>query len=237
MGLALALSFGAAAGVRAPAAAAGQAQEFPAGMQVEIAADGSVASVTPDAALPEAVRASLVKRVSQWRFAVPKWQGQPVRLSKRMGLRLQAVATTSGGYALRVLGQTHAPDPDPRYTFSWPAYPRWVQRKGVGAVLVYAIHFGLDGKVTEARRLYPAGPLDPEGQAFDESSRAALATWSWRPPLVNGTAVACDAAIPMTFIVDGGKPPVDPHLKSYQAGMQQLCPSLDLLTKIEGTLL
>lgn len=212
-------------------------QDILAGMQVVVAADGSVAEVVPDAALPEPIRAGLVKRVAQWRYQVPMWQGQPVSTARRQGLRLQAVPTTRGGYALRVMGEAFVPDPDRRYRFDPPVYPHWLQRKGVAAVLVYAIHFGLDGKVVDAALLYPPAPLDRASKAYDAASRAAIATWAWRPFRVDGTAVECDTAVPVTFMLDGDTPPVAPDLKPYEAGMQQLCPLPRLETKIEGTLL
>jgi len=238
--LALALSMGAmASGVHAQQAASSPgtgAQDIRAGMQVVVAADGSVASVMPDAALPEPIRVGLVKRVSQWHYKVPMWQGQPVSTSTRLGLHLQTVPTTSGGYALRVLGEDYVPDPDPRYVFKPPAYPSSLNRKGVGAALAYAIHVGTDGRPTDVRRVYPEGTLDPANTAFDESAQAAIATWLWHPFLANGAPVECDVLLPLSFTVKDGTPPVQPDRKSLQGGLR-LCPDTGLETKIAGTLL
>jgi len=236
----LALSIGAMApGAQAQQAAAGpgtDAQDILAGMQVVVAADGSVASVVPDATLPEPIRAGLVKRVSQWHYKIPMWQGRPVSTSTRLGLRLQAVPTTSGGYALRVMDTTYVPDPDPRYGLQPPDYPTWLRRRHIGGSLAYAIRIGIDGRPADARRRYPDGPLDAAGAAFDEVARAAIALWLWHPFLVNGAPVACDVLIPMTFTVEGDVPPVEPDRKSLEAGLER-CPATELETKIEGVLL
>jgi hypothetical protein len=205
-------------------------------MQVVVAADGSVASVVPDATLPAPIRAGLVKRVSQWHYKAPMWQGKPVSISMRQGLRLQAVPTTSGGYALRVMGETYVPDPDPRYVMQPPDYPAWLRRKNLSASLAYAIRIGADGRPVDVRRRYPDGPQDAAGAAFDESSRAAIALWLWHPHTVNGTPVACDILVPMDFVMGGDEPPAAPDRKSLEAGLQ-LCPGAKLETKIEGTLL
>jgi hypothetical protein len=236
---ALALSIGAmapSAYAQQAAASPGSAQDILAGVQVAVAADGSVASVEPDAALPEPIRAGLAKRVSQWHYKVPVWQGQAVSTSKRQGLRLQAVPTTSGGYALRVLGETWVPDSDPRYVLQPPDYPTWLRRKDIGGWLAYAIRVGTDGRPADARRRYPDGPLDAVGTAFDEVARAAIALWLWHPFLVNGVPVACDVFVPMTFTVAGDAPPVEPDRKPLEAGLER-CPETELETKIEGTLL
>ncbi len=236
----LALSIGAMApGAQAQQAAAGPAtgaQDILAGMQVVVAADGSVASVVPDATLPEPIRAGLVKRVSQWHYKVPVWQGKPASISMRQGLRLQAVPTTSGGYALRVMGEAYVRDPDPRYVLQPPDYPTWLRRKNLSASLAYAIRIGADGRPVDVRRRYPDGPQDAAGTAFDEASRAAIALWLWHPYLVDGAPVACDILLPMDFVIAGDEPPPAPDLKSLEAGLQ-LCPGTKLETKIEGVLL
>lgn len=239
-GIALALAIGAAApGAHAQQVAGTQgagAQDIRAGMQVTVAADGSVVGVVPDAALPEPIRAGLVKRVSQWHYEVPMWQGRPASISMRQGLRLQAVPTTSGGYALRVMGEAYAPDPDPRYVMQPPDYPAWLRRKNISASLAYAIRIGTDGRPVDVRRRYPDGPQDAAGTAFDESARAAIALWLWHPHMVDGTPVACDILLPMDFVVDGDEPPAAPDRKSLEAGLQ-LCPKPALETRIEGALL
>jgi hypothetical protein len=238
---ALALSIGAIApGAHAQQAAASPgtgAQDILAGVQVVVAADGSVASVVPDAALPEPIRAGLVKRVSRWHYKAPMWQGQPVSISMRQGLRLQAVPTTSGGYALRVVGEAYVPDPDPKYVLQWPDYPTSLRRKKIEGALTYAIHVGADGRATDVRRRYPEGSLDAAGQALDESARAAIALSSWHPFLANGTPVECDLLYPVVFMMkDGAPPPAESHSESLATGLQ-LCPKAALETKIEGTLL
>lgn len=207
-----------------------------ASMDVVVAADGSVASVTPDAALSAPIRAGLIRRVSQWRYSVPMWQGRAVSLGIRLGIRLQPVPTTSGGFALRIIGEKYVPDPDPQYRMKPPRYPRHENRFGRGGVLVYTLRVDTAGGVSDVRLVYPDGPLDSSGKAFDLASREAFAAARFRPVLVDGTPVACTRSIPITFTAAGNEPPAAPDLDPLKDDPQK-CPQTTLQTRIEGVLL
>lgn len=237
--MALVLSIGAVAFAAHGRQAAGSnpiaaAQDILAGMRVVVAADGSVTSVVPDAALPEPIRTGLVKRVSQWHYTVPRWQEQAVATSMREGLRLQLVPTTGGGYALRIVGTAYVPDPE--YDFRPPVYPAWLLRKGVGATLIYAVRIGIDGRATDVRLRHPEGALDRAAKAFDESARAAIVSWSWPSQLANGAPVACDVLYPVVFGIRGRELSARPDRELLESGLQ-LCPKAELQTLIDGTLL
>ena len=217
------------------AAPATTVSEIKAGMTVVVAADGSVASVVPDAGLSEPIRAGLIKRVSQWRYKVPMWEGRAVSLEIRQGVRLQFVATTSGGYAVRVVGPAYVKDPDPRFALVPPRYPKRENIRGVTGTFAYAMRVGVDGHLSQIRRIYPEGGLDRYAKALDAAALASIEGEMRRPILVDGVPVSCEVTFPFTFLVDGAKPE-KLDLKPLEVGMQK-CPVTELETRIEGTLL
>lgn len=216
----------------APAAAI---NEINAGMSVVVAADGSVARVVPDTDLPAPIRAGLIKRVSDWRYKVPMWQGRAVSLEIRQGVRLQFVPTTSGGYAVSVMGTAYVKDPDPRFALVPPLYPRRENIRGVTGTFVYAMRIGVDGHLSEIRRIHPEGGLDRYAKALDAAALASIQGAMRRPILVDGLAVSCELTYPITFMVDGAKPEKR-DVQPLEAGMRK-CPGTELETRIEGTLL
>ena len=233
-----------------PTMAAGQNTKFPTApatpvrelivaMDVTIAPDGAVASVVPDATLPEPMRQLLVKRVSQWRYEVPMWQGKPAKLSSRLALRLLAVPTTTGGFVMRVVSTAGEDGTGTPFGRVAPIYPHSAVRRGVGGTFVYSQRVHADGHVTDIKRLYPEDVSNKMIKAMDESSQLSLRASRWRPVVVNDEPVACDLITPINFRSAGtdvaGKLPVD--TKAMRGALAQPCPSTWLKTKIENTIL
>lgn len=204
---------------------------------VVVAADGSVVQVIPAADLAEPIRALLIKRVSQWRYQAPLWHGQPVQLTTHMGLRLQAVPTTTGGFAVRVLRIETRFDKDSEWGPRAPDYPDGAQRRGVGGQFVYAMRVETDGSLTNAKRIFPEKDGDKYAVALDEAALASISESRWRPSIVNGSPVACDVLFPITFSTQDSEPLPAIDLKQYKDGMKDPCPSAKLETKIENTIL
>ncbi len=212
-----------------PGQADAGAQELLAVVNIEVAADGSVTSVAPDPALPEGLRAGLQKRIARWRYEPAQWEGRPVSLRFTSALRLQPVTTTSGGYAIRVLGvSTQAP---PGVHMEPPVFPRSAMRAAVNAVLVYRVHVAEDGRVSLVGREYPRA-VGGHLKSLDEVSKEAIAGFSRPPYVVDGKPVACDLLQVFTFYSTG-----KPNAPEPEAPFENQCPAVKLETKIEGTML
>lgn len=216
------------------------APELKVGMWVTVAADGSVTGVEPGPDVPGILRAGLVKRVSQFHFSAPMWQQHAVSQVRWFTLRLQPVATTSGGYALRVLGEAFLPDPRWR-GMRPPEYPAAAQRQGIGGEFVYAVHVETDGSVHDMRLLSPEEAPTGLSRDLDKAARAAINKWVLKPEVVDGAAIACDIAFPIVFTVSTervGKLPdhVPTDHPKWDAG-PLACPRTELKTEIQNSLL
>jgi hypothetical protein len=209
-----------------------------ASMEVIVAADGSVASVTPDAALPEPIRQMLVKRVSQWRYSVPMWQGKPVQLSTRLKLRLQPVPTTSGGMVLRVLGGSNELEiatADAAGIIP-PRYPHGAAIKKIGGTFTYVVRVQPDGSASNVRRVLPLEPTHDYFREMDESAQAALRSSRFPSSVVDGSAIACDRMVPIVFMPPD-QPPVPQDATSAKDAIELRCPTATLETRIENLIL
>ena len=222
--LAFALAIGAAA------AADGSPPQFDVGMRVQVAADGSVVSVTPEAGLPSSLRDGLAKQVSQWHYSPATWQGRPVSVESWLSLHVQAVPTSSGGFAVRIVGEGRTGEPGT--AMQPPEFPHAARRAGVNATLVYRVHVAADGSMTPVARLFPEVARG-HVKALDESSRQAILEFRRGPILADGVAVACEMNYPMTFSVGGGEPPAAPPLPQPE----NACPIARLETEYEGLML
>lgn len=212
------------------ALAADEPPTFDVGMQVSVAADGNVASVVPEAGLPAGLNDALVEQVSQWHYTPATWQGKAVAVDTWLSLRLQAVPTTSGGFAVRVLGRGQKGQP--RTVMTPPVFPVSALRAGVNALLVYRVHVDSAGSTTPVERLFPKVARG-HYKSLDENSRKAIREFRRDPIRADGVAVACDMNYPITFTVGGAEPPPTPELP--QPG--NACPIAHLETDFEGTML
>lgn len=222
-------------------------QEMLVGMQVEIAPDGRITRVVPDAKLPAALQQLLIKRVSQWRYRPVRWQGRAVATTDLLALRVQPVPA-QGGYALRVIDEGNPHVLDPAYRVFVPRFPPVAAAQGIDATLIYALAKDAQGKVGEATLLEPQRGA-PGIRELDKASREALARSSMAPTLIDGAAVACRALIPVDFRADGAgggarpdpdprqKPPINPQVEEWRTEIADACPLPMLATPIAGTLL
>lgn len=208
-------------------------------MEVNIAADGAVTGVVADAKLPEPLRQLLAKRVSQWRYAPIVWQNAPAQASTHLILRLLAVPTTGGGFALRVLSTGSESDIGSGYGPQPPKYPPEAQRKNIQGNFAYSIRILDDGSVTDVVRLYPEEVAGKHIKAMDDSSQDAIRAYRLRPIVVNGAPISCNMPFYMEFRTQTpSQEPLEPiDLKLYWPKMKVPCPRFDLQTKIENTLL
>ena len=220
-----------AVAVQAVAATEPPAQILEAGVGIAVAADGSVAAVAPEPGLPSGLSQALIKAVSEWRFTPATWHGKRVAVQEWMPLRLQPVPTTSGGYAIRILGRGSKPMPG--MDMHPPAFPRMAQRAGASAALVYRVHVDREGSMSPVARLYPKA-LEGYLESFDASLLRAIAQ-SRRPPVTaNGLPVACDFRIPYMFV---GEDVVEPPKRPDLLSIDNECPKATLETRIKDALL
>lgn len=209
-------------------------------------ADGSATDIEPDAALPEPIKAMIRKRVSTWRYKTPQWHGKAATATSiRQGIMAVPVTEAQGGYALRIEDVTGPED------LEWtrqrndasvgsPKYPAALKKRGVSAVLIYAVLFDEAGKPQQVD-LVRSFPGNRQVDSFDEAAREAIARWVW-PRTFDGKPISCRAAVPIAF----GTIPESAHTPSADdstkvdafAKYQDMCPlSLSLETKVKGTFL
>ena len=225
-------------GMNAAAQSVTQATEVIAGTNITIEKDGTVGNVVPDTALPEPIRQLLVKRVSQWRYEVPMWEGNPASVAHHLIVRLMAVPTTGGGFALRVSGLGNEWNAGSEFGPRPVMYPEAAMRQGIGGTFSYVVRIGQDGNVDRVRRLLPETVSDRVRKSLDEASRTALLTSRFRPFVVNGLAVACEISLPMSFIPPGKRDAPKEELPALaSAALESPCPKPVLITQIENTLL
>lgn len=222
----------------APVTSAAKGSDIIAGMDLLVAADGTVASVNPAAALPEPLRQQLVKRVSQWRYEVPMWEGQPASVTHHLILRLLAMPTTTGGFAIRIAGVGSEWHAGSEYVPKTPVYPQAAMRQNIGGVFSYALQLRPDGSVEGVRRLYPETLSDGIRKSIDVAAKAALLGSRYRPVVVNGVAIACEVALPIVFSAPDQPSDTKPRMpESARDALRSPCPTLVLSTHIENTML
>lgn len=223
---------------KAPATPAGHGSEMIAGMDITIGADGSIANVLPAATLPEPIRQLLLKRVPQWRYEVPMWEGKPASVAHHLILRLVAMPTTSGGFVLRILGQGSEWHAGSEYSPKAPNYPEAAMRQEIGGTFSYALRLGQDGRIDRVRRLYPETLSDSIRKSMDEAAQYALRATRYRPVIVNGVAVVCETNLPYVFTPAGKRDVPKEKIPEFaRAGLETPCPKLTLSTNIENMIL
>ena len=232
-------------GARAQDNAATFPPGFVVAMDVAIAPDGRIVRVQPDADVADPVRQALLRRVPEWRYAPPAWEGRQVELTRRLALRLQfAPVKGGGGYALRVAGQAF----DPGIRAAAPRYPQRALRRGVGGQFSYRVTLGAAGAPTRATLISPSPTDDPIMAELEAAARETLESWRWPVPLVDGHPVACDLLVPIRFTPRQddapesapSQPPPQVSAETWPQGdpdSAPLCPSPELQTPIAGALL
>lgn len=226
-----------------PEAAAGQAapQVLTFDFKATVQADGSVTGIEPDVALPEPIRLMIRKRVATWRFKSPRWKGNAGASTIQQSIHAVPVAV-QGGVALRIEDVTPPVEVALREKDAPPPkYPAVLKRRGVGAVLVYAVLFDEAGKPLEVDLVYPSERTGDINH-FDKAAREGMARWVW-PKTFDGKPISCRASVPVIFgTVDTRNPPGSSRTNSSEADAfakyTDMCPeTTSLETSVKGTLL
>lgn len=223
-----------------PALGWAQAQpaEMRAGFDVEIAADGRVTAVRPDDKVPAPIRDLLIRRVAEWRYEPAQWQGKAVASVDHSILRLGAVPTTQGGYALRVLGTAGEAREDSAYGMVPPKYPADLMRRGITGAFYYAVGRDREGRATGIRLLAPeAETLDSAAKRLDQAAQEALRESRARPAMADGEPVECSGVSVMLFSIDNKPITPAPTNDGFKSRLADPCPIPELQTKIEGLVL
>lgn len=215
-------------------------------MRIQVAGDGSVSSVTPDAALPDAVRQLLVRRVTQWRFKPVLWQGKPASVTNDWALRAQLVPTTQGGQVLKVV---EAQLFDPKQQMVAPRYPESAMRSEVSASFIYAVTQRRNGELVEPRLVWSQGEGGESSwlRTFEEAIHASLADSRLPEVVIDGAAIECMRIVPFDFrmATSDGNAKESPALaearriamEAWEARTPDQCPMPKLETAIAGTIL
>ncbi|MFN3310562.1 MAG: hypothetical protein ACK40R_02515 [Thermomonas sp.] len=212
-------------------------------VEATVQADGSVADVQTDPALPASIQARVKRGIETWRYAPLRWQGQavPVRIAQQIKVAatplsesrtaLRIVEVTSPALAGADAGRAAAPRRVP------PRFPPGLVKAGVDAILVYAVLFGENGVPQAIQLMYPA-TQDSTSERLDRASRKALHEWVV-PHTFRGTPIACRAKVPITFVTARNPdllrqlPEVDALFEAYV----DRCPAVRLETPVVGTML
>ena len=211
--------------------------------KADLQADGRLANVEPDAALPPAMQAMLRKQVARWRYVPGSWQGKPVLSRFAQRLVVEALPVASGGYALRIKEVTGIPlVMDAKglakgVRMSPPPYPHEAQRQGIEATLIYAMRRDPQGAPIEVELVDAQVPKWWLKQ-FDAAGRQAIRQWRLQPTEVEGQAIDCRWLTPMTFHVGGDEPSPMPDVQPFRSRYPDACPAPPMLeTKVAGVLL
>lgn len=207
-----------------------------------VQADGTVTDIQPDPALPAAVQALIRQRVATWRYSPMQWQGKSQPSPITQTIYVQAVPTEQGGVVLRIAevsgpmrnmgsGKPAAGIPVPL------KFPAEVQRRGISAVVVYAVLYDEAGKPRQVDLLYPS-ELDRDYKRLDEAARDAIAQWVM-PHTFDGAPISCRTYTTITFHTDGAGelPRVPPERMASFNGYVDRCPTTSLETPVAGTFL
>lgn len=71
--------------------------------EATVQADGSVADVQPDPALPASIQARVKQAAATWRYAPIRWQGQAIQVRIVQQVKVEATPRPEGGTALRIV--------------------------------------------------------------------------------------------------------------------------------------
>ena len=215
--------------------------------KADVQADGSLANVVPDEALPPALQGMLRKQIAGWRYRPGTWQGKPVPGRVVQRVVAEVIPAASGGFALRIKDVTAVSilldNKRARAASSMlpPRYPEGAQRQGVEATLIYAMHRDPQGAPIDIE-LLDAQVQGNWKKAFDVASRQAIRSWRLEPFEVEGQVIACRLLTPLTFQLGVGNSPPPPapatDLRAYVPRFPDACPLPPVLdTHVAGVFL
>lgn len=209
-----------------------------------VQADGSVTDIEPDATLPEPIKTMIRTRVATWRFNPPQWKGKAAASTRiQQSIKAVPVATAQGGFVLRIGGVTgpvevDSPQRGKDFQIMPPRYPSVLQRRGVNAVLIYAVLFDEAGKPLQVDLVYPS-ERNRDISRLDEVAREGIAKWTW-PKTFEGKPISCREGVPVVFGADNALEQPHTHSGSGHAfdKYTDMCPTTTFLeTPVKDTLL
>lgn len=207
-----------------------------------VQADGTLADVTPDAALPEPFRAMIRRGVATWRYTPARWQGRAAASPIAQAITVEVVPMEAQGFAFRILGVdahgTSAAEGQLRESAANapPQFPAELMRRGVNAILVYSVHYDEAGKPQRVELVHPTR-VDADHKRLDAATRAAIANWTARYAF-DGAPITCRTKVPVTFQTgDADAKPVPAEVDALFERYIDMCPVARLQTQVVGTFL
>ena len=207
--------------------------------------DGTLTEIQPDESLPQTIQAMIRKRVATWRYKTAHWQGESQPTPIAQAITAVAVPTEQGGFALqieKVTGQNPygSASKDVFAPRQPPAYPTELRKRGVSAILVYAVLYDEAGKPIQVDLVYPSG-LGRGTKHFDDSARKAISKWEVTHEFA-GSPISCRANETITFEVGdaGGFPAplrAPPEVAAMFDKYSDICPVTILETPVKGTVI
>lgn len=208
-----------------------------------VQADGTVTDIQPDVSLPEGIQTMIRARVATWRYTRAQWKGRSHASPIAQSIKAEAVPTTQGGFALRIEEVTGQIPQGTKLKELFdsrppPEYPLEPRKRGVSAILVYAVLYDEAGKPLQVDLVYPAG-LDRDIKIFDDSARKAISKWEETHEFA-GSPISCRANVPITFQVsnaDSFPAPLraPPEVATMFDKYSDMCPKSTLETPVKGT--
>ncbi|AWH22560.1 TonB family protein [Stenotrophomonas sp. ZAC14D2_NAIMI4_6] len=131
------------------------------------------------------------------RKALPKLSGQLLLVGLCMGGAALAWASQGAGGVERVASAGAGNRDIQIDKMPPPSYPRSAFEKGQTGVVTLRLEVDAQGQLTDVRILSATNP-----GVFDEVSKAAARSWTYRPALKGGVPVAAAVKVPITFAMD-----------------------------------
>lgn len=184
---------------------------FVARIDLAIDAEGGVEQVAASGEFPDAVKQIIEKRAASWRFSPMLWQGKPVSTRITRFLRLRLAPTTSGGYALQLLGWA-----DGYYVREYTPPPMLGNYEAVGKHVTYAYLATVseEGKVGEVTSILPDKHSGQQSKAYSRRVAVWLPDWRIAPILADGKPVTCQRIYVHEHAVDR----IGTHLRNDAKG-------------------
>ncbi|WP_164272346.1 TonB family protein [Stenotrophomonas sp. B1-1] len=131
------------------------------------------------------------------RKALPKLSGQLLLVGLCMGGAALAWASQGAGGVERVASAGAGNRDIQIDKMPPPSYPRSAFENGQTGVVTLRLEVDAQGQLTDVRILSATNP-----GVFDEVSKAAARSWTYRPALKGGVPVAAAVKVPITFAMD-----------------------------------
>lgn len=195
---------------------------FNASVKVEVDATGRPVKVEAPAALPEAIRRSIEKRVATWQYQPAKQGGVAVPATTYVSVGACAIPTPAGnGFALGIDYKGNGPrlvsDAD---RMTPPPYPHDALIAGISGVYRVSYAIQPDGST----RIEDVVQLEGAGGRYLKSFRKTLSQWAqgmrYDPEVVNGTPVATTMSFPVVFRLQDDTGSRSEWRDRYQAELQ-----------------